>query len=82
MTHPAPLRAALGAQLLATAAFGGCIPSTRRVAVAGSPDSAPLRVMTFNIRYDNPGDGVNAWPNRKDWVASLIRYCGADVIGM
>jgi len=38
--------------------------------------------MTFNIRYDNPGDGVNAWPNRKDWVASLIRYCGADVIGM
>ncbi|AMW06905.1 hypothetical protein GEMMAAP_15110 [Gemmatimonas phototrophica] len=38
--------------------------------------------MTFNIRYDNPGDGVNAWPNRKDWVASLIRYHGADVIGV
>ena len=38
--------------------------------------------MTFNIRYDKPGDGENAWPNRKDWVASLIRYCGADVIGV
>jgi endonuclease/exonuclease/phosphatase family metal-dependent hydrolase len=42
----------------------------------------PLRVMTFNIRYDNPGDGVNAWPNRKDWVASLIRFHGADAVGV
>lgn len=38
--------------------------------------------MTFNLRFDNPGDGVNAWPNRKDWVASLIRWHGADVIGV
>lgn len=43
---------------------------------------APLRVMTFNIRYDNPGDGINAWPNRKDWVASLMRWHEADVIGV
>jgi endonuclease/exonuclease/phosphatase family metal-dependent hydrolase len=45
-----------------------------------SPD--PLRVMTFNLRYDNPRDGVNAWPNRKDWVASLITFHGADVVGV
>jgi endonuclease/exonuclease/phosphatase family metal-dependent hydrolase len=44
--------------------------------------STPLRVMTFNIRYDNPGDGVSAWPNRKDWVASLVRFHGADVVGV
>lgn len=57
--------------------------SCRAPRVASTPrSSAPLRVMTFNIRYDNPGDGVNAWPNRKDWVASLIRYHGADVIGV
>lgn len=31
-----------------------------------------LRVMSFNIRYNNPGDGVNAWPNRNDQVAALI----------
>lgn len=43
---------------------------------------APLRVMTFNIRFDNPGDGVNAWPNRKDWVGSLIRFHDADIIGV
>jgi endonuclease/exonuclease/phosphatase family metal-dependent hydrolase len=42
----------------------------------------PLRVMTFNIRYDNARDGVNAWPNRKDWVASLIRFHAADAVGV
>jgi endonuclease/exonuclease/phosphatase family metal-dependent hydrolase len=76
------LRAALSALLLATAVVSGCIPSARRGLPAGAEATAPLRVMTFNIRYDNPGDGVNAWPNRKDWVASLIRYHGADVIGV
>ena len=55
-------------------------PSSAPRAVAAT--APPLRVMTFNIRYDNPGDGVNAWPNRKDWVASLVRFHGADVIGV
>lgn len=44
--------------------------------------AAPLRVMTFNIRYNNPGDGKNAWPHRKEWVAKLIRFHDADVIGV
>lgn len=39
-----------------------------------------LKVMTYNIRYDNPGDGVNAWPNRKEFVASLMMFYGADII--
>jgi endonuclease/exonuclease/phosphatase family metal-dependent hydrolase len=38
--------------------------------------------MSFNIRYDNPRDGVNAWPNRRDWVAGLVRFHGADVVGV
>jgi endonuclease/exonuclease/phosphatase family metal-dependent hydrolase len=41
-----------------------------------------LRVMTFNIRYDNPDDGENAWPHRKDFVASTIRLHLADVVGV
>lgn len=45
-------------------------------------DASALRVMSFNLRYDNPGDGVNAWPNRRDWVSGLIRFHGADVIGV
>jgi endonuclease/exonuclease/phosphatase family metal-dependent hydrolase len=49
---------------------------------SGGASATPLRVMSFNLRYDNPNDGANAWPNRKDWVASLIRFHGADVIGV
>jgi endonuclease/exonuclease/phosphatase family metal-dependent hydrolase len=38
--------------------------------------------MTFNIRYDEPRDGVNAWPNRKELVASMIRFHNADLVGV
>ncbi|MBB6733747.1 endonuclease/exonuclease/phosphatase family protein [Cohnella zeiphila] len=31
-----------------------------------------LTVMTFNLRYDNPEDGVNAWPRRADKAAEAI----------
>lgn len=41
-----------------------------------------FRVMTFNIRFANPEDGVNYWPNRKELVASMIRYHEADVVGL
>jgi endonuclease/exonuclease/phosphatase family metal-dependent hydrolase len=43
---------------------------------------APVHVMSFNIRYNNPDDGVHAWPNRKDRVASMIRFHQADVAGL
>ncbi|MDQ4081118.1 MAG: endonuclease/exonuclease/phosphatase family protein [Gemmatimonadota bacterium] len=42
----------------------------------------PLRIMTFNIRYDTPNDGPNAWPHRREWVASLIRFHEADALGV
>jgi endonuclease/exonuclease/phosphatase family metal-dependent hydrolase len=74
---PVPLVALALALLFAA----GCGPSMRtRGDATAAPE--PLRVMTFNIRYDNPRDGVNAWPNRKDWVASLIRFHGADAVGV
>jgi endonuclease/exonuclease/phosphatase family metal-dependent hydrolase len=41
-----------------------------------------IRVMTFNIRYDEPRDGVNAWPKRKQKVADVIRFHKADIIGV
>jgi endonuclease/exonuclease/phosphatase family metal-dependent hydrolase len=40
------------------------------------------RTMTYNIRYDNPGDGVNAWGNRKSKVTSLLRKHSPDIIGV
>jgi endonuclease/exonuclease/phosphatase family metal-dependent hydrolase len=45
-------------------------------------DSNSLRMMTYNIRFDNPADGVHAWPNRKELVASVIRFHKADIIGV
>ena len=41
-----------------------------------------LNVMSFNIRYNNPADGEHAWPNRRDRVASVIRFHKADLVGM
>ncbi len=46
------------------------------------PNEHALRVMTFNIRYDEPKDGVNAWPNRKKKVADVIRFHKADLVGV
>lgn len=41
-----------------------------------------LRVMSYNIRYANPGDsGRVAWENRRDMVGSMIRFHGPDVVG-
>jgi endonuclease/exonuclease/phosphatase family metal-dependent hydrolase len=40
-----------------------------------------LNAMTWNIRYDNPNDGVDAWPHRKDWVAEIIVKNKADIAG-
>ncbi|MFC1563473.1 endonuclease/exonuclease/phosphatase family protein [candidate division KSB1 bacterium] len=41
----------------------------------------PVNVMSFNIRYNNPGDGDNTWANRKDIVAGMIRFHKADLVG-
>lgn len=39
-------------------------------------------VVTYNIRYANEGDGVNAWSNRKLLVTDLLRFHEADIIGL
>jgi len=41
-----------------------------------------IRVITFNIRYDNPGDSINAWPNRSGKICSFIMAEKPDIIGM
>ena len=38
--------------------------------------------MTFNIRYDNPGDSINAWPNRVGLVCDLIKKEKPDLLGL
>ena len=41
---------------------------------------SPIRLMTYNIRYDNPRDGKDVWRNRVDAVVDLISK--QDVIGL
>jgi endonuclease/exonuclease/phosphatase family metal-dependent hydrolase len=43
---------------------------------------SPLNVMTFNIRYNTMADSMNAWPFRKDKVASQILFHEAHIIGV
>lgn len=40
-----------------------------------------LRVASYNLRYDNPGDSLDAWPYRKETVAKLIRFHDFDIFG-
>jgi hypothetical protein len=53
-----------------------------RAVALGSADGEGLRVMTFNIRYDNPADGEDAWPKRRTKAASMIRFHRADLVGL
>jgi len=39
-----------------------------------------IRVASYNLRYDNPKDGVNVWSNRKENVKALIRYHDFDIL--
>jgi endonuclease/exonuclease/phosphatase family metal-dependent hydrolase len=41
-----------------------------------------IKVMTFNVRYDNPADSVNAWPNRISQVCNFINDEKPDLLGM
>lgn len=45
-------------------------------------DEDAIKVMTLNIRYDNPGDSLNAWPNRAAIVRNFIRNEEPDLLGM
>lgn len=45
-------------------------------------DRVPIRVMTFNIRYDNPDDGKFAWQNRRENVCKILDFHRVDIAGM
>lgn len=41
-----------------------------------------VKMMTYNIRYDNPNDGENAWPNRKEYFCSQVAFYAPDILGI
>ena len=42
---------------------------------------ATIKVMTYNLRVDNAGDGINSFTNRHERVISMLREQEPDVIG-
>ena len=52
------------------------------IAVSAMAQDNSLQVMTFNIRYNNAGDSINAWPNRKDKVSSQILFHHPHTLGL
>jgi endonuclease/exonuclease/phosphatase family metal-dependent hydrolase len=49
--------------------------------VGRAPADAPIRVMSFNIRYGTAPDGPNAWPLRRQMLVARIKAHGPDLLG-
>lgn len=45
-------------------------------------NSQSLKLMTYNIRYDNPNDGENRWEVRKNGLADQIKFYEPDILGI
>ena len=49
--------------------------------LAAAQPAAPLRVMSFNVRYATAPDGENAWEKRADIFFETITRFAPDLIG-
>ncbi|OIN59257.1 endonuclease/exonuclease/phosphatase family protein [Arsenicibacter rosenii] len=49
--------------------------------VAFAQKNTPINIASYNLRYNTPNDGPNAWPNRKENVKALVRYHEWDIFG-
>jgi endonuclease/exonuclease/phosphatase family metal-dependent hydrolase len=49
--------------------------------VKAQTGNGALVIASYNLRYNNPDDGADAWPNRKDQVEALIRFYEFDLFG-
>lgn len=52
------------------------------VILAGAVGAQDLQVMTFNIRLHVASDSLNAWPYRRDNLASQIRFYNVHLLGV
>jgi len=59
-----------------------CLCSLLATYPAAAQKKESITVASYNLRYNTAGDGVNAWPNRKEMVKSLIRYHEFDLFGV
>lgn len=52
------------------------------IIIPGSLFAQQFNVISYNIRYNNPNDGINAWPNRMEMVNGLLRFHEPDIFGL
>ena len=45
-------------------------------------DAQIKKVMTYNIRFNNPADGINKWDNRKSEVVDLLQHYSPCIFGI
>ncbi len=57
--------------------FLGIIIGTGTINLSGQT----LGVLTYNIRYDNPGDSLNNWNNRKEFLISQLNFYQPAIFG-
>ena len=48
---------------------------------AFNSQSQSLKFISYNLRYDNPNDGINRWELRKENIVDLIEKYDPDVFG-
>lgn len=69
-------------RIIGFAVFVGFVLSGCASQKAKQPSKVqPIRVMSFNIRYATPADGINRWNNRKKRVINFIRFYDPDFLG-
>ena len=70
--------------MLATLSLGGCGDGMPLDAVGATPvtQAGDLRGMSYNIRYNTVADGESAWPNRRDALASQVRFNRPEIGGL
>lgn len=50
-------------------------------AMNAQENKGAVKIISFNIRYNNPDDGINKWENRKEWLTQSIRFFDVDIVG-
>jgi len=48
----------------------------------GCTHAQSIKVITYNIRYDNPNDGENWWEVRKEYLAKQVKFHEPDIMGI
>lgn len=65
-----------------TTAALACGPHATITGVLDLPRTAPLRVVSYNVYWDNAGDKPNLWELRREQVLGTLRGIDADIIGL